>query len=573
MKNIIKITLISLASLLVLSSCIKEFTPQSSYATKDQVSNAPGSYDLFVSALTSTLVGDFTYGGADDKLPFDFGIPAFFLERDVQGQDIVYPYQNWYTYWYAVVSMGPGTRTAQLPWTYYYGWIKGCNDVINLSGEEPEGAKRDGAGQAYALRAMFYMDLARMFAPKPYTVDKNSPTVPIVNEKTAAKDLASNPRATNEKMWEFILEDLDKAESLLTAKFNDNGELVSPGYSRTNVYTPDSTVVYGLKARAYLETGDWANAAAYAKKAQNGYTLMDEAAYCDKDKGFNTPNDAWMFGVTYKADDPNILVNDGDSSWGSMMCIEINPEVSGCGYAANYGQPFLIDRHLYETIPATDFRKKCYVDFAIDDIDDETAKIAALSNYAASGHGEWILNAGNVTEGYNKVGGLELKFRTAGGDAGRDNQYIGFTVAVPLMRVEEMYLIEAEATGRQNEAEGIALLTAFAKTRDANYVYGIHNEAYGNTTTSPFVNECWWQRRVELWGEGFATLDIKRLQKGIIRNYPGTNHTENYRWNSATTPTWMNTCIVQTETNYNTACTNNPEPVPPTGDSPVATSF
>ena len=35
----------------------------------------------------------------------------------------------------------------------------------------------------------------------------------------------------------------------------------------------------------------------------------------------------------------------------------------------------------------------------------------------------------------------------------------------------------------------------------------------------------------------------------------------------------MNTCIVQTETNYNTACTNNPEPIPPTGDSPIATSF
>jgi hypothetical protein len=30
-----------------------------------------------------------------------------------------------------------------------------------------------------------------------------------------------------------------------------------------------------------------------------------------------------------------------------MMCIEINPETSGCGYAANYGDPFLIDKHLY----------------------------------------------------------------------------------------------------------------------------------------------------------------------------------------------------------------------------------
>ena len=560
MKNIIKATVAAALALFVFSACIKEFSPQTSYATTQQVSNAPGSYNLFVDALTSTLAGDFTWGG-DSHYPFDFGYPAFFLERDVMGQDLVYPYQNWYTYWYSIRSLGPTTGISQLPWTYYYGWIKGCNDVINLAGEDPEESKKVGAGQAYAMRAMFYMDLARMFAPKPYTVDKSAVSVPIVNEKSDVASLANNPRATNEKMWEFILEDLDKAETLLE------------GYTRTGVYVVDKSVVYGFKARAYLETGDWANAVTYAKKAQAGYTIMDDDAYTNQDTGFNTPNASWMFGLTFKSDDPVILENDADSSWGSMMCIEINPTVSGCGYAANYGQPFLIDRHLYETIPATDFRKKCYVDFAIDDLASDDAKIEALNPYAASGHGEWILNTGNVTEGYNKVGGLELKFRTAGGDEGRDNQYIGFTVAVPLMRVEEMYLIEAEAAGRQNEADGIKLLTDFAKTRDASYVYGTHNEAYGNTETSAFINEIWWQRRVELWGEGFATFDIKRLQKGIIRNYEGTNHTAEYRWNMSTTPTWMNLCIVQTETNYNLACTNNPDPIPPTGDSPVATSF
>ena len=561
MKNIVKISLATVIALMAFTACIKEFTPQTSYATNEQVSNAPGSFDLFVDALTSTLAGDFTYGGSDSKYPFDFGYPAFFLERDLMGQDIVYPYQNWYTYWYSIRSLGPTTAISQIPWTYYYGWIKGCNDVINLAGPEPEESKKAGAGQAYAMRAMFYMDLARMFAPKPYTVDKQAVTVPIVNEESNVSTLANNPRATNEKMWEFILSDLDKAEALLE------------GYTRTGVYVVDQSVVFGLKARAYLETGDWANAVTYAKKAQAGYTIMDDDAYTNSDTGFNTPNSSWMFGLTYKADDPVILINDADSSWGSMVCIEINPDVSGCGYAANYGQPFLIDRHLYESIPDTDFRKKCYVDFAIDDLPDDDAKIAALNPYAASGHGEWILHTGTVTEDYNKVGGLELKFRTAGGDAGRDNQYIGFVVAVPLMRVEEMYLIEAEAAGRLNEADGIALLTAFAKTRDASYVYGSHNEAYGNTTTSAFINEVWWQRRVEFWGEGFATFDIKRLQKGIIRNYPGTNHAAEYRWNMETTPTWMNSCIVQTETNYNAACTNNPEPIPPTGDSPIATSF
>ena len=136
------------------------------------------------------------------------------------------------------------------------------------------------------------------------------------------------------------------------------------------------------------------------------------------------------------------------------------------------------------------------------------------------------------------------------------------------MRVEEMKLIEAEAAGMQDQARGIQLLTAFAQTRDASYEYGHHQEAYYNNSTSQFQNEVWWQRRVELWGEGFATFDIKRLQKGIIRSYEGTNHVDGYQWNVESTPDWMNLCIVQTETNNNPACTNNPTPIAPKGNSP-----
>ena len=321
--------------------------------------------------------------------------------------------------------------------------------------------------------------------------------------------------------------------------------------------------VYGVKARAYLLMGEWAKAREYAKKAQDGYTIMSKAVYTDRDTGFNTPNASWMLALTFKSDNPCIQNNDADSCWGSWMVMEINPATSGCGYAANYGRPIHIDRHLYETIPATDFRKNCFADFAIDGMSEEDA-LEALSAYTE--HPDWIYetNAGNG----NPNGGTNFKFRPAGGAAGRDNQYIGFVMAVPLMRVEEMYLIEAEAAGRLNEAEGIELLTAFAKTRDENYVYGQHNEAYFNTNTSAFLNEVWWQRRVEFWGEGLATKDIKRLQKGVIRSYPGTNHPETYRYNKESTPDWMNLCIVQTETNYNTGFnTNNPEPDYPTGDS------
>jgi len=553
MKKILLSFFVAAWGMTFATSCIQEIDPQDSTITADQAANAPGSYDNFVSAITSTLVGQFTYSGTS-MYPWDFGYPSFFLQRDVMGQDMPLSYSgSWYSTWYTCgVGLGSGYAVCQLPWTYYYKWIKNCNTVLSLAGAEPDADKATGVGTAYAMRAMFYMDLARMYARKTYALAKDSVTVPIVTEATALGDLAHNPRATNEDMWAFILSDLDKAEQYIA------------GYTRSDVYTPDLSVVYGLKARAYLTMEDWPNAQKYAKMAQSGYTIMTQDQYTSRQTGFNTPNSSWMFGVTFSATDPNILLNDGDSSWGSQMCLEVNPDVSGCGYASNYGDPKIIDRHLYETIPASDFRKNCFVDFALDNLSEKDC-IAALGAY--SDYPDWVYRTGHDAN-YKAVGGLSLKFRLAGGQAGHDNQHIGFIVAVPLMRVEEMYLIEAEAAGMQNVANGIALLTKFAQTRDAAYVYGTHGaDAYGNTTTSAFQNEVWWQRRVELWGEGFATFDIKRLNKGIIRSYANTNHIELYRWNTTAPPDWMNLCIIQTEINFNYDCTNNPTPIPPTSDS------
>jgi hypothetical protein len=548
-------TIISLATFLLVGAtgCIQEVDPQSSTVTKDQASNAPGAYDNFVNAITSSLAGEFIYSGSNSQ-PYDFGYPSCFLQRDVMGQDIALAYSgSWFETWYGCgTGLGPQYARCQVPWTYYYGWIKNCNTVISLAGDTPSEDKISGAGIAYAMRAMFYMDLARMYAQKTYASDKTAETVPIVTESTSGDDLSHNPRATNEKMWEFILSDLDKAEKYIA------------NYTRTDKYTPDLSVVYGLKARAYLTMEDWKNAQEYAKKAQNGYTMMDKATYTSRTDGFNTPNSSWMFAVKYNEEDPNIRDNDGDSSWASWMCIEVNPDKSGCGYASNYGHPMLIDRHLYETIPTTDFRKNCYVDFAIDNLSTADAKVEALKAY--TDYPEWVYKTGTKST-YKAVGGLTLKFRVIGGSTGHDNQHVGFAVSVPLMRIEEMKLIEAEAAGMQNEATGIQLLTEFAKTRDASYVYGSHNEAYGNASTSKFQNEVLWQRRVELWGEGFATFDIKRLNKGIIRSYANTNHLETYRWNTTAPADWMNLCIIQTETNYNYSCTNNPIPIKPTSDS------
>ena len=533
------------------TSCIEEYDPKNGSLTEEQAKNSPGYFDSAAEAITANLIGQFSYIGYDDNNPWDIGYPTFFLARDVMGQDMVTPGKNnWWIWWYSCdAGLGPNFAVCQIPWTNYYSWIDACNKLLTIYKSDPKEDYNTGAGIAYTMRAMFYQDIVRMYAAKPYALNPEAETVPMVTEDTEISD--SNPRISFKGAYEQIIEDLNKAEELLE------------GFQRPNFTVPDVSVVYGLKARAYLEIQDWANAEKYAKMAQEGYEMMSEEEYLSRDNGFNTPTSSWMFGMQYHLTDPCIRDNDGDSSWGSWMILENGFE---CGYAANYGGPLAIDRHLYETIPASDFRKKMFVDFAIDEMESGDA-VEALKAY--SDHPEQILASADADD-YGP-GGFELKFRPAAGKYAV--KYEAWVVAVPLMRVEEMKLIEAEAAGMQNEARGIQLLTAFAQTRDPQYYYGSHQDAYGNGTTSKFQNEVWWQRRVELWGEGFATFDMKRLNKAIIRNYEGSNHVEGYRWNFANQggdrkyPDWMNFCIVQTETNYNKGCTNNATPVAPTGDS------
>lgn len=556
-----KILILTAGAMMLLPSCIQEFEPQSSTVTEDQASKAPGAYENFVNGLSSSVAGQFVFNGSGYQQPNDFGYPALMLRRDATGNDMVITgTSGWFSPWYeSSVSLAPIYLNAQYPWTYYYSQIKNCNTVLSLAGENPSEIHKAGAGMALAWRAFYYLDLAQMFAPTSYANDKTTPTVPIITEKMSIADASNNPRATYEFMLNFILSDLDKAESYLA------------GYTRPNKETPDISVVNGLRARVYLLMEDWANAEKYAKEAQKGYTVMTGDQYNDKNNGFNdaTTNNAWMLCCSFKKEDACMVLQTGNHSWGSWMINEVpNGSNIGYGYYNKFGNTQYIDYHLYQSIPATDARKKCYVDFEIDKLTTPSAVINALADY--SDVPEYVYNTGNTmrsnTEGANMWGGMPLKFRAKGGN--HTTNLDAWCVDVPMMRVEEMVLIEAEAAGRQDEARGKTLLENFAKTRDPNYEYGKHNEAYNNSSTPSFVNEIWWQRRVEFWGEGLAMFDVKRLNKGIIRSYAGTNHVDGYCWNTNEPPQWMTFCIVQTETNNNPACTNNPTPIAPKGNSP-----
>ena len=253
MKKTIKFAAALLIGTSLLSTgCLEETFPQQGTVTVDQAGDAPNAFNNFVTACTSTLAGEFLYAGNANMNAYDFGYPSFLLQRDVMGQDIALEdtgYEQFTTWYTCGVGLGPDYAICQVPWTIYYGWIKNCNVVISLAGEKPDEEHIVGAGIAHAMRAFYYMDLARMYAPQTYKGHEDAPTVPIVTEKTTNAEATNNPRATNKEIWEeLILKDLDKAESYLA------------DYKRTDQTTPDLSVVYGLKARAYLTMEKWPEA-------------------------------------------------------------------------------------------------------------------------------------------------------------------------------------------------------------------------------------------------------------------------------------------------------------------------
>ena len=85
---------------------------------------------------------------------------------------------------------------------------------------------------------------------------------------------------------------------------------------------------------------------------------------------------------------------------------------------------------------------------------------------------------------------------------------------IPLMRIEEMYLIKAEAEAMAGN-DGKTTLENFIKEyRDPSYVCPV-------TSPTDVQEEVFRHRRIELWGEGLNWYDVMRLKKGVDRRGGG----------------------------------------------------
>lgn len=463
---------------------------------------------------------------------YDFGYASTMMMMDASGQDE--PSQvsgyNWYNKPLRFVDRTANSETTYFIWNQCYKNIKAANDVLkSVDLENLSDVAKSYVGQAYAMRAFEFFTLIQLYQFS-YKGHEDAAGVPIVTEKTAEAE-ANNPRAAVKDVYKQIMDDLNTAIDYLTDSRSAKSEI-------------NRQVAYGLRARVNLVMQNWSDAAADAQKAAEGYTPLSKDAAAAP--GFNDVSASnWIWGNI--VDESNDIVQSGILNFPSMMC-----SFTGNGYSPTYACR-MINSKLWKEIPSTDVRKGWWIDENLnspivnpkyvvhqeyEDEDGNVVKYLAVYNQTGD-------EVADITEPYTNV-----KF------GAYKNQYGNELNAcdIPLMRVEEMILIQAEATAMGgNVEEGKRILENFVRTyRDPSYTC--------NASTAEGVQDAvWFQRRVELWGEGFSFTDLLRLKKPLDRT--GANYEVSVRFNlPAESPIFLY-LIPEDEENHNEALVGNNNPV------------
>jgi hypothetical protein len=173
-------------------------------------------------------------------------------------------------------------------WTVLYNGINRANLLIQevpLIADIDPGVADEILGQAYALRALHYLNLVRAWGD-----------VPLVLEPPASlEEAAQVSRSPAASVYTQIEADLAQAEALLAGMSNDDRTFVTPGF------------IWALRARAALYQQNWSAAATQARRlvSSGEYALASSYSRLFTDEGDPTSED--VFRVTFTATDYNNL--------------------------------------------------------------------------------------------------------------------------------------------------------------------------------------------------------------------------------------------------------------------------
>ena len=492
MKKLFKYMFVGLMGCATLSSCLDdalETSPTDSMSGEGLLSNANSAL-VPLNGIYRSMYTAFSTSANTHQC---FGISAYNLMADVMGEDLIMNDMGsgwfWYDALYQVKDRYSSTawRSYDL-WNAYYTWVSNANYIL-AAAETMEGAQADVnyvIGQAYAIRAYSYFMLAQSFA-RTYKGHESEPCCPIYTEPTVA-GTQGNPRSSVEDVYKQIVSDINKAVELLN------------GTKQQHISHISYAVALGFQARIALVMEDWATAktAAHAAITASGCRVLAPSQFAGL-------NDSGAANVMWGAE----IIADQSGMYASFFS---HMDQDGTGYA-NGGAYKEINKVLYDGMSQNDTRRK------------------------------WWLPDDSRNE---DLGYMQNKFRFA------DTQT--WTGDYIWMRVEEMYLTAAEAECRLGEeAAAKEDLSAVMSQRVEGYTCTKTGTALGKLTsdvTGSLLEEIITQRRIELWGEGFRFLDLKRLHMPLDRG-PKTREELGYSndpWNNDNV---MPTNVDPEASNYN----------------------
>lgn len=378
------------------------------------------------------------------------GYGAMLRANDAMGSDVVlnskYGFRT-HNEFSAIYGKG-GTNT--LSWLLAYRVINDCNGVLdNIDAAEGTQADRNRIkGQALALRGFLYLHLASCYS---FAIDKDPDAVcaPVYTQSTDETIAAEGkPASSVSEVYAQSINDLEEAL-----------ELIPETYVRDAKHKIDNEVVLGILSRACLYARQWEKAKTYSDKllTKNNY-LMTESEY---KAGFNSvDNKEWIWGHAQTNDQSNA----------SYQFHYLDTTTKG-----SYYYSFNVDPYFRDLFEDGDYRKEML--FWATDPGADVASAAYV----------WMRNS-------------KFRFRDI------ENQ-LGDIV---LMRVAEIYLINAEAKAHLNDPDAINKLNDLKTARGAKTIHT-------NLSQQDLLETIWLERRKELWGEGFSLIDIIRNQQTVVR--------------------------------------------------------
>ncbi|MDO5656341.1 MAG: RagB/SusD family nutrient uptake outer membrane protein [Flavobacteriaceae bacterium] len=460
MKYIFRIMLfVGLTSFLACADDYTEAQPTQTFALEDLQESCllnPQVCEGFLNGLYRTM---YTTGSGGTNLRHDdFGQKSWDIYMDMLSHDMTLGGNNygWYSYICNLTDTENfASNSSYMPWRYYYRIIRGANSLIggyDFDNLPVEQDSRNVLGQGLALRAYQYFNLMHL-----YVNDISNPSAPAIPLKTDTAPEAEGLSTVGEVFGQIIA-DLELAVSIMDNQRGGNKRKIN------------KDVANGLLAYAYAAVGRNAEAAAAAKAVMDGsnFPLLTASdlvysSATNSGGGFNDVNTpGWMWGQDLTIEMGLDLV----SWWG---------QVDAFTYSYAWaGDPKIIDNDLFAAIPSNDIRK---------------GQFTGLGN----------------KQPRNKFFDPN---RVSGGQRSVTTDYI-------YMRIEEMYLLYAEAAAKSGAEGGEAgarqALRQLMNIRlpDASYVDGLSGSA--------LLDEIRLQTRIEFWGEGVSYFSYKRNQETRTR--------------------------------------------------------